>query len=144
MIRRPAGDLRINTVETKLAQFEFIDENVDRSNGIILINPFFQIFGKKRALLAIQPFNEAPHLILPQIARESYRENQIQPRVFTQPGSLADKLTRTKIHRCPLLSKSGPILQRSKMTVCARSRHSASSFDYHFSAEQFRVGADDR
>src|SRR5450755_3262892 len=90
MIRRPAGDLRINTVETKLAQFEFIDENVDRSNGIILINPFFQIFGKKRALLAIQPFNEAPHLILPQIARESYRENQIQPRVFTQSGSKAD------------------------------------------------------
>jgi hypothetical protein len=28
-------------------------------------------------LPAIRPFNEAPHLILPQIARESYRENQI-------------------------------------------------------------------
>ena len=46
MIRRPAGDLRINTVETKLTQVKFIDENVDRSNGIILINSVFQAFGK--------------------------------------------------------------------------------------------------
>ncbi len=46
MVRRPAGDCRINTVETKLGQFEFIDENVNRANGIILINPVFQAFWK--------------------------------------------------------------------------------------------------
>jgi transposase len=39
------------------------------------------------ALNAIRPLNEALHPILPQIARESYRENQIQRCVFTQPGS---------------------------------------------------------
>jgi hypothetical protein len=37
-------------------------------------------------LPAINPLNEPPHLIPPQIAQESYRENQIQQRVFTQPG----------------------------------------------------------
>jgi hypothetical protein len=34
-------------------------------------------FGKQRVLTAIRPLNEAPHPILPQIARESYRENRI-------------------------------------------------------------------
>ena len=60
-------------------------------------------FRKQRALTAIRPLNEAPHLIPPQIARESYRENQIQQRVFTQPGSIATELFRPGADRCPLL-----------------------------------------
>ena len=49
-------------------QIEFIDKDVDHPNGIILANPVFQAFGKQRALPAIQPLNEAPHPIPPQIA----------------------------------------------------------------------------
>src|SRR5262249_48932776 len=38
---------------------------------------------------AIDPLNEAPHLIPPQITAESYSANQITECVFTQPGSKA-------------------------------------------------------
>ena len=89
MIRRPAGYLGIDPVEPKLRQIEFLDKDVDHPNRIVLADPVFQAFRKQRALPAIRPLNEAPHPILPQIARESYRENQIQRRVFTQPGSIA-------------------------------------------------------
>src|SRR5467141_3907422 len=89
MVRGPAGDLGIDPAKPKLGQIEFIDEDVDHPNRVILANPVFQAFGKQRALSAIHALNEAPHPILPQIASESYRENQIQPRVFTQPGSSA-------------------------------------------------------
>src|SRR5258707_9411605 len=40
-------------------------------------------------LPAIDPLNEAPHLIPPQIAAESYSANQIIQCVFTQPGSFS-------------------------------------------------------
>ena len=39
---------------------------------------------------AIDPLNEAPHPILPQIARESYRGNQSRRCVFTQAGSVGE------------------------------------------------------
>jgi hypothetical protein len=38
-------------------------------------------------LPAIRPLNEALHLILPQIMRESYSQNHLKQDVFTQPGS---------------------------------------------------------
>jgi hypothetical protein len=67
MIRRPAGYLRIDPVEPKLAQIEFIDED-----------PVFKAFRKQRALPTIRPFNEALHPILPAnragiISRESHQ-----------------------------------------------------------------------
>ena len=87
MIRRPTCDLRIDPAEPELGQIELIDEDINYPNRILLIDPVFQAFRKQRDLFSIRPFNEAPHSILPQIARESYRENQIQQSVFTQPGS---------------------------------------------------------
>jgi hypothetical protein len=63
--------------EPKLGQIELIDEDIDYPDRIILIDPVLQAFGKQRDLFAIRSFNEAPHSILPQIVRESYRENQI-------------------------------------------------------------------
>src|SRR6266536_948395 len=89
MIRRPTCDLRIDPAEPELGQIELIDEDINYPNRILLIDPVFQAFRKQRDLFSIRPFNEAPHSILPQIARESYRENQIQQSVFTQPGSIA-------------------------------------------------------
>jgi hypothetical protein len=89
MIRRPARYLGFDPVKSKLGQGEFIDKYINPANRIVLADPVFQAFREQRALTAIRPFNEAPHLILPQIARESYRENQIQRCVFTQPGSIA-------------------------------------------------------
>src|SRR5260370_23618516 len=78
MIRRPAGCLRIDPVEPKLAQIECIDEDVDYANGIVLADPVFKAFRKQRALPTIRPFNEALHPILPAnragiISRESHQ-----------------------------------------------------------------------
>src|SRR6187549_196353 len=89
MIRRSAGCLGIDPAEPKLSQIEFVDKDVDHPNRIFLADPVFQTFWKQRVLTAIHSLNEAPHLSPPQIARESYRQNQIQQRVFTQPGSFA-------------------------------------------------------
>jgi hypothetical protein len=76
MIRRPASGLRVDPAKPKIGQIEFVDKDIDDPNRIVLTDPIFQQFRKQRALTAIRPFNEAPHPILPQIARESYRENQ--------------------------------------------------------------------
>src|SRR6185436_17161283 len=84
MIRRTAGCLGIDPVEPKLGQIEFVDKDVNHPNRIVLADPVFQAFRKQRVLTAIRALNEASHPIPPQTARESYRENQIQPRVFTQ------------------------------------------------------------
>jgi hypothetical protein len=73
MIRGPAGCLRIDPTKPKPSQIEFLDKDVYHTNGIILANPVFQAFRKQRGLTAIRTLNEAPHPILPQIARESYR-----------------------------------------------------------------------
>jgi len=40
------------------------------------------------------PLNKALHLILPQITRESYRQNHLKQDVFTQPGPEADLRAR--------------------------------------------------
>jgi hypothetical protein len=73
MIRGPAGCLRIDPTKPKPSQIEFLDKDVYHTNGIIRANPVFQAFRKQRGLTAIRTLNEAPHPILPQIARESYR-----------------------------------------------------------------------
>src|SRR5262249_42619276 len=44
---------------------------------------------KQRRLAPINPLNEAPHPIPPQMASESYRANQITKCVFTQSRSIA-------------------------------------------------------
>src|SRR5207344_2825118 len=98
------GCLGIDPVEPKLGQIEFVDKDVDHPNRIVLADPVFQAFRKQRVLTAIRALNEASHPIPPQTARESYRENQIQPRVFTQPGSAATKLK---------LSTTSPLMPRS-------------------------------
>src|ERR1019366_6883476 len=103
MIRRPARYLGIDPAKPKFGQIEFLDKDIDHANRIVLADPVCHAFRKQRALPAIRPLNEALHLILPQIARESYPENQIQRCVFTQPGSLADKPSRAKVDLCPLL-----------------------------------------
>src|SRR5207302_10300677 len=69
MIRRPASHLRINAAETQHRKIKFVDEDIDDTNRIVIINPVLQAFRKQRDLTAIRPFNEALHLILPQTVR---------------------------------------------------------------------------
>ena len=103
---------RIDPAEPVLGQIEPLDKDVNHANRIVLANPVFQAFRKQRALPAIRALNEAPHPILPQIARESYRENQIRPRVFTQPGSFASETIRASPRRM-----SGLLRKRTQIQV---------------------------
>src|SRR5258708_8191512 len=100
MIRRPPGRLGSDPIEPQAREVEFLNKGVDRPNRIALIDPVRQALGKQRRLPAIDPLNEAPHLIPPQIAAESYSANQIIQCVFTQPGSKAERLGMRKC--CPL------------------------------------------
>src|SRR3977135_2548051 len=95
MVRWPAGGLGINSAKPKLGQIEPPDKDINHANRIILANPIFQAFRKKGALPAIHPLNKALHPSPPQIAQESYRKNNIDPRVFTQPGSYDAIKTRS-------------------------------------------------
>src|SRR5829696_4324938 len=99
MIRRPAGYLRLHPPEPKLGKIKCVGEDVDHPNRIVLPDPVFQAFREECVLSAIRPLNEAPHLTLPQIARESYRQNQILQGVFTQPRSGPEELDLSKSRR---------------------------------------------
>src|SRR5262249_48264013 len=85
-----ASRLGSDPIEPQAREVEFLNKGVDRPNRIALIDPVLQALGKQRRLPAIDPLNEAPHLIPPQIAAESYSANQIIQCVFTQLGSGAD------------------------------------------------------
>src|SRR5438067_11445675 len=81
MVRRSSGYLGINTDEPELRQVQLVDEDVDHANRIILANPIFQAFRKKRALSAIRALDEAFHQIPPRIragiiTRESLRSER--------------------------------------------------------------------
>src|SRR5262249_29409329 len=96
MVRRPAGRLRIDPVEPKLAEIEFFDKNVDHPNRIVLVNPVFKALGKKRALPSIRPLNEALHTILRRSCGNHTMRITSGSSVFTQPGSIADSCSAAK------------------------------------------------
>ena len=61
MIRGPAGRCRIDAIEPEVAQFQRIDEHIDRANRIALVDPIIKAFRQQRRLLAIRPLNETLH-----------------------------------------------------------------------------------
>jgi len=62
MIRGPAGRCRIDAIEPEVAEFQRIDEHIDRANRIALADLIIKTFRQQRRLLAIRPLNKAPHL----------------------------------------------------------------------------------
>src|SRR5476651_2897926 len=61
MIRGPAGRCRIDAIEPEVAEFQRIDEHIDRANRIALVDPIIKAFRQQRRLLAIRPSNETLH-----------------------------------------------------------------------------------
>jgi len=61
MIRRPAGRCRIDAIEPEIAEFQRIDEHIDRAYRIALVDPIIKAFRQQRRLLAIRPLNETLH-----------------------------------------------------------------------------------
>jgi len=63
MITGAAGVGWLDTCEPELAEIETVNEHVDRSHRIILSHIIVERCRKQCALPAIQPFDEALHLI---------------------------------------------------------------------------------
>src|SRR5579872_7096621 len=63
MISRPSGLRRLGPFESQLGEIERIDECVDHSNRVVLVDPVVQAFRKQRALAAIYSLDEALHPI---------------------------------------------------------------------------------
>ena len=61
MVRRPAGRCRIDAIKPEVAEFQSIDEHIDRANRIALVDPIIEAFRQQRRLLAIRPLNETLH-----------------------------------------------------------------------------------
>src|SRR3979411_130373 len=61
MIRGPAGRCRVDAIEPEVAEFQRIDEHIDRANRITLVDPIIQAFRQQRRLPAIRPLNETLH-----------------------------------------------------------------------------------
>src|SRR5262249_21896583 len=90
---------RSNPIEPQFAEVEPVNEGVNGTSRIVLIDPVLQAFRKQSRLLAIAPLNEAPHPIPPQIPAESYSANQTTECVFTQArpkGNMARSLPASR------------------------------------------------
>ena len=61
MVRRSSGCLGINPAEPKLRQIKLVNKDIDYANRIVLPDPIFQAFRKKRSLPAIRALNKASH-----------------------------------------------------------------------------------
>ncbi len=54
MIRRPPGGLGVDPAKSKLSQIEFVDNDINDANRIVLADPVFQTVRKQCALPAIR------------------------------------------------------------------------------------------
>ena len=85
MICGPAGCCRIDAIEPEVAEFQRIDEHIDRANRIALVHPIIKAFRQQRRLMAIRPLNKTLHY--PPAIQQG---NHSIGGVFTQPGPKAD------------------------------------------------------
>ena len=69
-------------IEPEVAEFQRIDEHIDRANRIALVDPIIKAFRQQRRLLAIRPLNETLHHS-PAIQQGNHSIDG----VFTQSGS---------------------------------------------------------
>src|SRR6267142_4052026 len=74
MIGRPAGRCRIDTVKPEVAEFQRIDEHIDRPNRIALVDPILKAFRQQRRLPAIQSRHKAWHQIPRRFSRGSWHK----------------------------------------------------------------------
>jgi hypothetical protein len=83
MISRPSSLRRLDPFEPELSESKRIDERVDHSNRIVLVDPVVQAFRKQRRLSAIAPstkrFIQSPASPNRIISCEGFSHTQGQP-----------------------------------------------------------------
>ena len=63
MISRPPSLCRLDPFEPELGEIEHIDERVNRSNRIVLVDPVVEAFRKQRRLSPLRSLNETLHSV---------------------------------------------------------------------------------
>ena len=86
MIPGSAGRCRIDAIEPEIAEFQRIDEHIDRANRIALFHPIIKAFRQQRRLLPIRPLNETLHQSPPAIQQGNHSING----VFTRAGTVSE------------------------------------------------------
>jgi hypothetical protein len=61
-LRPPASDGWLSTVKPQLAKVKMFDEHINDTDGVVLNDIIFQIFGKQCASHSVITFNEPFHL----------------------------------------------------------------------------------
>jgi hypothetical protein len=69
IIARSSGHLRHGPIKTQFSQVERIDEGIDSSDRVALVDPIIEAIGQQCRLPAIRSFHEPLHRSPPQIAR---------------------------------------------------------------------------
>jgi hypothetical protein len=110
MIPGSAGRCRIDAIEPEVAEFQCIDEHIDRAYRIALVHPIIKAFRQQRRLLAIRPLNETLHHPTP-----IQQGNHSIGGVFTQPGPAKDVSMAALTTACPAVSVGN--LHRSNVPV---------------------------
>ncbi len=91
MIARASRPVRRDPLETQIEQFEFVDEDIDRSNRIVLVDPVFQTIRKQRRLAPIDTLDKSLHPITPKRSlEESHPDSYGKKPVLTQSEALTD------------------------------------------------------
>src|ERR1700676_521832 len=93
MIGRPSRRLRLDPVKPELSKIERLDEGVDHTNRIILIDPIIQAFGQQCRLTAIRAFDKALH---PSPANHLCREK----RITTRQSEKAPRFYTARVRSC--------------------------------------------
>jgi hypothetical protein len=83
MISRPTGLGGIHALKAQFPQIERVDEGINHTNRIALVDPVIEAFRQQRRLPPIRPRNEPRH----PIPRRFSSRIITGPEVLTQPGS---------------------------------------------------------
>jgi len=106
MIGRPPRQLRFDPYESQFEKIERLDESVDHTNRIILVDPGIRAaMSTARDPCPRQSASSNPPQITSAVERESQQVNHRKRCVFTQPGSNPSLTDRRR--ECPISPKAG-------------------------------------
>jgi hypothetical protein len=65
VVRGTPGVRRRHALEAKVRQIEFVDEDIDHANRVVLGNIVVKTLGQQRNLLAVLAFDKSLHVAAP-------------------------------------------------------------------------------
>src|SRR5262249_8304180 len=107
MIARPPRLRRRDPVEPEFTETKRVDESIDCTNRIVLVDPVVQALRKQRTLPPIQSLDTPFHPNSRNGAYASYCTSHAKWCVSTQPGSATEMPDRASLVRSPSAAQVG-------------------------------------